>query len=106
MSVAERELLTPTFRVDPKSNIDDIARKVYAGERISAEEGVRLFHHPNLIELGELADHVRNVKHPDNIVTYIVGRNINYTNVCWVRCSFCNFYRIPGHEDGYILDRS
>src|SRR5580700_1074483 len=95
MAVLEREL--------PKlSSIDDIADKVYAGERISPDDALRLFRHPNL---AELADHVRNVMHPGRIVTYIIGRNVNYTNVCWVRCSFCNFYRIPGHEEGYILTR-
>src|SRR5207253_4469458 len=41
--------------------------------------------------------------HGDEIVTYVVGRNVNYTNVCWVRCKFCAFYRIPGHEEGYVL---
>src|SRR5690349_3051397 len=74
-----------------RSNIDDIADKVYAGERLTFEEGVRLFHHPNLPELASLAHFVREKLHPDtnSIVTYVVGRNINYTNVCWVRCKFC-----------------
>ncbi len=55
------------------SSIDDIAEKVYAGERISAGDALRLFHHPNIVELAALADHVRRQKHPDNVVTYIVG---------------------------------
>lgn len=87
--------------------IDDIADKVYAGERLSAEDGLRLFRHPNLPELASLANHVRQRLHPDtnHLVTYVVGRNVNYTNVCWVRCKFCAFYRIPGHEEGYVLSR-
>lgn len=83
--------------------IDDIAGKVYTGERLSYEDGLRLFQHPNLPELGMLADYVRWEKHPAAMVTYNIGRNINYTNVCWVRCKFCAFYRPPGHEEGYTL---
>lgn len=88
-------------------SIDDIADKVFANERLTAEDGVRLFHHPNLPELAFLANHVRQRLHPDtnHLVTYVVGRNINYTNVCWVRCKFCAFYRVPGHEEGYTLSR-
>ena len=87
------------------SDISDIADKVFAGERLSAEDGLRLFHHPNLLELSLLADSVRRLKNPTNVVTYIVGRNVNYTNVCWVRCKFCNFYRKPGEDGGYVLPR-
>ena len=85
--------------------IDDIAEKVYAGDRISVEEGLRLMAHPNLTELGLLADTVRRRKCPEGIVTYNIGRNINYTNVCWVRCDFCAFYRPPGSDEGYVLPR-
>ena len=87
------------------TNIDDIADKVYAGERLTFDDGRRLFQHNNIVELAELADYVRWKKNPEPIVTYIVSRNINYTNVCWVRCSFCNFYRVPGDEGGYVLPR-
>ena len=99
MALLERdlELAAPIAR-----GIDDIADKVYSGERITGADALRLFHHPNVVELGQLADLVRTRKHPDNTVSYIVGRNINYTNVCYVRCSFCNFYRIPGAEGGYV----
>ncbi len=96
MALLERELV---------SSIDDIADKVYAGERLSWEDGRRLFHHHNLPELGALADHVRRRLNPDDVVTYVVGRNVNYTNVCWVRCKFCAFYRVPGHEEGYTLSK-
>jgi cyclic dehypoxanthinyl futalosine synthase len=91
----------------PARGIDDLADKVFAGERLTAEEGLRLFQHPNLPELAFLANHVRKKLHPEtnHLVTYIVGRNINYTNVCWVRCKFCAFYRVPGHEEGYVLSK-
>jgi cyclic dehypoxanthinyl futalosine synthase len=101
MALKESEIKAFT----PASNIDDIADKVYSGERVGFDDAVRLFHHPNLTEIAALADYVRWKKHPEPIVTYIIGRNINYTNVCWVRCKFCNFYRIPGHEEGYVLPR-
>ena len=102
MAILERELLR-----GPSRNIDDIADKVFAEERLTAEDGIRLFHHPNLPELAFLANHVREKLHPktNHLVTYVVGRNVNYTNVCWVRCKFCAFYRVPGHEEGYTLNR-
>ncbi|MGC8669494.1 MAG: cyclic dehypoxanthinyl futalosine synthase [Chthonomonadales bacterium] len=87
------------------AGIQDIAEKVWAGERLSWEDGQRLFHHHNLTELAMLADCVRRRFHPEDVVTYVVGRNINYTNVCWVRCKFCAFYRVPGHEEGYVLSQ-
>ncbi len=87
------------------TSIDDIADKVYSGERLTFDDGRRLFQHNNIVELAALADYVRWKKHPEPVVTYVVARNINYTNVCWVRCSFCNFYRVPGDEGGYVLSR-
>lgn len=101
MAVLERELQT-----SPKT-IDDIADKIYDGVRLTAEDGVRLFHHHNLPELAALADYMRRKLHPgtNHLVTYVVGRNVNYTNVCWVRCKFCAFYRVPGHDEGYTLSR-
>ena len=56
-----------------------------------------------LIELGAEADRVRREKHPDDIVTFIIDRNINYTNVCVADCGFCAFYRRPKHHQGYTL---
>ncbi|MBS1706130.1 MAG: dehypoxanthine futalosine cyclase [Armatimonadetes bacterium] len=83
--------------------IDQIADKVFANERITPEEALQLFHHPNLIDLATMANHRRQNRVPGNTVTYIIGRILNYTNVCWVRCKFCAFYRVPGHEEGYRL---
>ncbi len=101
MAVLERE--PKTF---PKM-IDDIADKIYDDVRLTAEDGLRLFHHSNLPEIAALADYRRRKLHPDtnHLVTYVVGRNVNYTNVCWVRCKFCAFYRVPGHDEGYTLSR-
>ena len=106
MSILATELPTAlqTQRAG-ESDIGDMADKVFSGERLSREDGLRLFHHPSLLDLSLLADHVRRAKNPERRVTYIIGRNVNYTNVCWVRCKFCNFYRKPGEEGGYVLPR-
>ncbi len=72
------------------------------GERISAGDALILMREAALIDLAMAADGVRRRHHPEPIVTYIVDRNVNYTNVCVVRCSFCAFYRDPGHPEGYL----
>ncbi len=82
---------------------DEIADKVLSGERLTFEDGAALFHHHNLPELAALADRQRQKRVPGDTVTYIIGRILNYTNVCWVRCKFCAFYRVPKHEEGYLL---
>ncbi len=62
-----------------------------------------LYEHASLLELGRLADAERYRHHPAEVVTYIIDRNINYTNVCVADCKFCAFYRRPGHTEGYVL---
>ena len=64
---------------------------------------LRLFREATPLQLSSWADAVRRRLHPDDLVTYVIGRNINYTNVCWVQCKFCNFYRLPGADGGYVL---
>lgn len=86
-----------------ESSFDLIADKVVRGERITPEDARVLFRHPNPLELASLADLQRQRRVPGNTVTYIIGRILNYTNVCWVRCKFCAFYRTPGHGEGYTL---
>ena len=83
--------------------IDSIADKVRAGERVSADEALELYRHAPTSLLGRLADAVRARKHPDGIVTYIIDRNVNYTNVCVAKCNFCAFYRPVGSAEGYVL---
>jgi cyclic dehypoxanthinyl futalosine synthase len=84
---------------------DPIAEKVLAGERISREEGVVLLREGELLELGRLADAVRWRKHGEPVVTYIIDRNINYTNVCTAQCAFCAFYRDLPSREGYVLTK-
>src|SRR5881396_4349158 len=84
-------------------SIEQIAAKVRSGERVSAEEALELYRRAPTPLLGELADGVRVRKHPDGLVTYIIDRNVNYTNVCVAKCTFCAFYRPVGSPDGYVL---
>ncbi len=85
--------------------IEEITEKVEARERLSFDDGVALLNKATLLELSALADRVRWRLHPEPVVTYVIGRNINYTNVCWVKCSFCAFYRLPGSGEGYVLSK-
>ena len=71
--------------------------------RFSRDEAIELIEHADLTTLGVMADLVRRERHPDRVVTYIIDRNVNYTNVCVARCNFCAFYRPVGHGDGYVL---
>ncbi|HZN56385.1 MAG TPA: cyclic dehypoxanthinyl futalosine synthase [Candidatus Polarisedimenticolaceae bacterium] len=81
----------------------EIEARVVAGERLSAAEALTLLQEGGLAALGAMADLVRRRRHPDGVVTYIIDRNVNYTNVCNAFCSFCAFYRPPHHEEGYVL---
>src|SRR5437762_2233481 len=83
--------------------IDYIAAKVRAAERIAAAEALELYRTASTAVLGRLADDVRARKHRDAIVTYIIDRNVNYTNVCVAKCNFCAFYRPVGSTEGYVL---
>jgi cyclic dehypoxanthinyl futalosine synthase len=91
------------------ASLDELLQKVWDGQRINPAEALRLYHLP-LEELGALADRRRQLaKAPayegrgNEVVTYIVDRNINYTNVCNVYCKFCAFYRVEGDDDAYVI---
>jgi cyclic dehypoxanthinyl futalosine synthase len=71
------------------------------GGRIEPDEALLLYTDAPLHALGEAADAVRARRYPDNIATYIIDRNINYTNVCVTACKFCAFYRAPKHSEGW-----
>jgi cyclic dehypoxanthinyl futalosine synthase len=85
------------------SRTETLAERIRAGGRVSADEALQLYHHAPLPLLGELADGIRTRKHPDGVVTYIIDRNVNYTNICVARCNFCAFYRPVGSGEGYVL---
>jgi cyclic dehypoxanthinyl futalosine synthase len=83
--------------------ITDTAAKVQRGERLSEDEALELYRQAPTALLGQLADAVRARKHPEGVVTYIIDRNVNYTNVCVAKCNFCAFYRPVGSSEGYVL---
>ena len=83
------------------THIGDILQRGADGGRISAEEALLLYTDAPLHALGEAADAVRRRRYPDGIVTYLIDRNINYTNVCVTACKFCAFYRAPKHAEGW-----
>jgi len=70
---------------------------------ITRSQAIDLFRSDDLLTIGKEADTVRRKLHPDGVVSYIIDRNINYTNFCTEYCSFCAFYRPMGHKEGYIL---
>jgi cyclic dehypoxanthinyl futalosine synthase len=82
--------------------IDSILQRGADGGRITPEEALLLYTEAPLHGLGEAADTVRRRRYPDNIVTYLIDRNINYTNVCVTACKFCAFYRAPKHDEGWV----
>ena len=72
-------------------------------QRISTAEAEALYDSSDLLSLGRMADDKRKDLHPEGVVTYIIDRNINYTNICTSGCRFCAFYRKPNAADGYLL---
>ena len=83
--------------------VDAIVAKVMQGGRVSAAEALQLYREAPTHVLGRLADTIRVRKHPEGVVTYIIDRNVNYTNICVARCNFCAFYRPVGSGEGYVL---
>src|SRR5438094_10494441 len=86
----------------PAPQIQAILDRVVSGDRLTVDDCTTLLESYDVARIGAAADEVRKQKHTDNIVTYIIDRNINYTNVCNVVCTFCAFYRRPGAPDTYV----
>jgi cyclic dehypoxanthinyl futalosine synthase len=80
-------------------------KKIDHNERFSKEESLELYNHADLLTLGKLADLKRRLLHPKRLVTYIIDRNINYTNICISGCRFCAFFKEDGTQGGYVLTR-
>ncbi len=80
-----------------------ILERTLNGGRLTSPDAVALLRTPDLISVGMAADQIRARRHPDQRVTYIIDRNVNYTNICIAYCDFCAFYREPGHDEGYVL---
>lgn len=82
---------------------EPILQSALAGNRISSADALALALHADEDSLFTTANEIRKKLHPDSIVTYVVDRNINYSNICTSVCSFCAFYRKPGDPEGYVL---
>jgi cyclic dehypoxanthinyl futalosine synthase len=96
----------PSVRSASPHSVDTLLADAAAGARLAPADGLRLYAEAPLLDLGAAADARRRALHAGNEVTYIIDRNVNYTNVCVTRCKFCNFYRPPTHKtEGYVLSR-
>ncbi|MEI6815045.1 MAG: CofH family radical SAM protein [Bacteroidota bacterium] len=83
-------------------NTDILLNRALKFEFLTKEEGMYLFQNAPTGELMFVANELRKKQKPDGKVTWIIDRNVNTTNVCIANCKFCNFYRVPGHEESYI----
>src|SRR5579864_9686868 len=88
------------------TRVSEILERATSGERIADEEAVELLRSRDLVAVGRAANEVRNRLHDPERVTFIIDRNLNYTNVCVTDCDFCAFYRRPGDQrEGYLLPK-
>lgn len=83
-------------------NIDELLAKALDKNFLSAEEGQFLFENASTADLASVANTLKKEKKGDEVVTWIIDRNANTTNVCIANCKFCNFFRVPGHDEAYI----
>ncbi len=84
-------------------SVHEILETAVEGVRVGDDEAVRLFEEAELLDLASAADRIREKRHSDGVISYIIDRNVNYTNVCKEFCSFCAFYRVKGHPEAYVL---
>jgi cyclic dehypoxanthinyl futalosine synthase len=85
------------------SDCTTILHAAVEGTRITPEQATLLYEKADLVDLADTADKIRQRRHPDNVISYIIDRNINYTNVCKEFCTFCAFYRVKGDDEAYVL---
>lgn len=83
--------------------LDNVVSKMDSGETLDRKEALLLLQEADLLQLGKAADRIRKRLHPENLVTFVVDRNVNYTNICESKCKFCAFYRDHGAPDAYLL---
>jgi cyclic dehypoxanthinyl futalosine synthase len=104
--VKERAVRLAADAAPSARSVDALLSDAAAGGRLAPEDFIRLYNDARTLDLGAAADARRQALHPDGNVTYIIDRNVNYTNVCVTRCKFCNFYRPPTNKtEGYTLSR-
>lgn len=80
-----------------------IANNAGNGPYLTTDEALHLLTEADLLQIGQLADKIRQMRHPENRVTFVVDRNVNYTNICQSQCRFCAFYRTAEADDAYLL---
>lgn len=104
---APQVLVTARQRRAERLDLDEILERGATGGRIDLAEGLYVYENASLMRLGEAADRRRAALHGDGVVTYIIDRNVNYTNYCVTRCKFCNFYVPPTDKTGrgYVLSK-
>ncbi|MGO4888669.1 cyclic dehypoxanthinyl futalosine synthase [Anaerobacillus sp. MEB173] len=85
-------------------SIDQILERALKGERLDVADAIALYKSDEVEKMGHVANEIMKKWHPDPVTTFVIGRNLNYTNFCDTYCRFCAFYRPPGHEEGYVLE--
>ncbi|GEL08558.1 cyclic dehypoxanthinyl futalosine synthase [Salisediminibacterium halotolerans] len=85
-------------------SIDHILDRARRGERITVDDAIELYKSDEVEKIGEVANEKMLEWHPEPVTTFVIGRNVNYSNQCDTYCRFCAFYRAPNAEDGYVLD--
>jgi len=83
--------------------LEDLYDKISKNIRITREDALRLYDDADLLSLGTIANRIRHIKHDDNIVTFVIDRNINYTDICVSGCRFCAFYKKSEEDGGYWI---
>ncbi|OGR10887.1 MAG: dehypoxanthine futalosine cyclase [Desulfobacula sp. GWF2_41_7] len=87
------------------ASLDQLIEKIRENHRIDVNEALVLYREADFLTLADLANQKRFYHHPDRIVTYVVDRNINYTNICVSGCRFCAFFEPPDKDRGYVISR-
>lgn len=87
------------------NSIETILQKTARQERLSESDALTLYHDADLLQLAHSANAIRQRLHPEPMVTYVVDRNINYTNICVSECRFCAFYRSKDHSEAYVISK-
>ena len=83
----------------------NILERVFKGERIFEQDALHLIQEKHILPLGQVAEHAKKRFHPGNTASYIIDRNINYTNICESKCKFCAFYREKKDQEAYLLEK-
>lgn len=87
-------------------DLERILYKVLEGKRLDVNDGVALLKNKDYLSIGKAAQIICKRKHPENIVTFVIDRNINYTNICETKCKFCAFWKDKEHKDAYVISRN